>query len=78
MPIEVALSQNTTVNQTLYTVQHILNGTSFVDNDNYYVTVEAYNTAGSANQTANSTTVCFRGYPASQPTLILTRHKIQA
>ena len=58
MPILVPLSQNTTVNQTQYIVQHTLNGTSFVTGDAYYVTVEGTNTAGSTNVTSNSTTVC--------------------
>ena len=58
VPIEVPLSNNVTVNQTLYTVQHTLNGTSFVNSDSYYVTVEARDTAGSTNVTANRTTVC--------------------
>ncbi len=57
VPIELQLN-NATIKQTQYTIQHNLTGTSFVNNDSYYVTVQARNTAGSTNVTANSTTVC--------------------
>ena len=48
---------NATIDQTGYKVTHSLVGTSFVNGDEYYVTVEAANTAGSTNLTASPTTV---------------------
>jgi len=56
VPVQFHLN-NKTVDQTVYNVTHSLVGTSFVNGDNYYVTVEASNTAGSTNVTATQTTV---------------------
>jgi len=56
VPVQFHLN-NKTVDQTVYNVTHSLVGTSFVNGNNYYVTVEASNTAGSTNVTASQTTV---------------------